>query len=176
MKNRKEHIMEITFETNGKAFIGWIIELPGAYIRGKTIVEAKERIDDEITSYQQWLDLPLRKEIITHENIFQSKSTIEDVDSDILLGYDINDYNGIENLKTDCENALLSAKKFDGIYKKCNHKNIVDKIWVGKTFFGELPSTIEKHLEHILDTQKWYLNNIEADMDSGMDIINGRIK
>ena len=35
--------MKVVYETNGKGFLGWIENLPGAYVRGKTIEEARNK-------------------------------------------------------------------------------------------------------------------------------------
>jgi predicted RNase H-like HicB family nuclease len=168
--------MELSFETNGKAFLGWIDELPGAYIRGKTIAEAKEKLDDEIAAYQAWLGLSLEHETISNECILQSRAVVEEADTEVLLNYDTNDYENAAAFGIDCEKILRSAEQFNRLYKNCNHKNIVDKMWVGKTFWGDLPSTIEKQLGHILDTQRWYVNNIEGDIDFESSIVAGRKK
>ena len=39
--------MHIIYETNGLGFLGWIKDLPGAYIRGKTLEEAKGKVNKD---------------------------------------------------------------------------------------------------------------------------------
>jgi uncharacterized glyoxalase superfamily protein PhnB len=168
--------MEIVYETNGKGVLGWIVELPGAYIRGKTIDEAKDKINNEIIEYKKWLDLPYTMEYITEETIIQSKLAIEDADSNILLDYDIDDYETPEGLKSDCKLVLISANKVNEIYRRCNYKNAIDKTKIRKTFYGDVYSTIEKQYIHIINVQRYYLNNICTDTETGMEIIDGRIK
>jgi predicted RNase H-like HicB family nuclease len=43
--------MRILYETNGLGFLGWIVDLPGAYIRGRTIGEARE-----MYTARDWVD------------------------------------------------------------------------------------------------------------------------
>jgi len=49
--------MNIVYETNGKGFLGWIVDLPGAYVRGSTIDEARNKIESEIKEYEEWLNI-----------------------------------------------------------------------------------------------------------------------
>jgi len=168
--------MEIVYETNGKGVLGWIVELPGAYVRGKTVEEARNKTENEIIEYKKWLDLPYNDEYFTKETIVHSELTIEDADSDILLDYDISDYGSLEELKKDLELALVSAGKVNAIYKTCKYKNVIDKTKIRKTFYGDVYSTIEDQYKHIVNVQRFYLNNIEADAEIGTDIIKGREK
>jgi predicted RNase H-like HicB family nuclease len=177
--------MEIVYETNGKAFLGWIVELPGAYIRGKTLDEARNKINGEITAYQKWLDLQVKNEIITKEKIVQCNLMVEDADSDVLLMYDTIEYRNIDEFKSDCEFVLLSSRKVAAIYKKCKNKNVIDKTKLRKTFYGDEFPTIEGQYNHNVDVQRYYLNMIETDADIGTgihykgnisEIIEGRIK
>jgi predicted RNase H-like HicB family nuclease len=169
--------MEIVFETNGKGFLGWIVELPGSYVRGKTMDEAMGKIDDEITEYQKWLNMPLKKQIITKQKTVESKLSIEDADSDIIFEYDIANYENIEEFNNDCNKILISANKVEGIYKECKYKNIVDKTKVRKTFYGDVHSTINKQYEHIINVvHEHYLYNIGINIRIEGDIIENRIK
>jgi predicted RNase H-like HicB family nuclease len=169
-------VMEIIYETNGKGFLGWVVEFPGAYIRGKTTDEAREKINNEITAYQKWLDLPLKKEIITKENIVETKLDVEDADSDVLIEYDITEYKNAGEFKNDCEKILISANKIEEIYKNCNYKDVIDETKVRKTFYGDVYSTIRKQYEHIVNVQQYYLNNVETDAEINGNIIESRIK
>jgi hypothetical protein len=52
----------------------------------------------------------------------------------------------------------------------------VDKKWEGKFFLGDLPSTIEKHFEHMLDAEKWYVSRIGGNIIPENDMVKGREK
>jgi predicted RNase H-like HicB family nuclease len=169
--------MEIVLETNGKGFLGWIVELPGAYVRGKTIDEAKGKIDKEITEYQKGLNMPMKREIITKETIMESKLAIEDADSDIILEYDIIDYENVERLNDDCNKILISANKVEEIYKNCKYKDTVDKTKIRKTFYGDVYSTISQQYKHIINVvHEYYLYNIGIDVEKEGNIIENRLK
>ena len=47
----------VAFETNGKGYLGYIVELPGAFIRGATEEEALKKVPKEVSSYLRWLDI-----------------------------------------------------------------------------------------------------------------------
>jgi uncharacterized glyoxalase superfamily protein PhnB len=169
--------MEIVLETNGKGFLGWIVELPGAYIRGKTIDEAKGKIDNEITEYQKWLNMPIKREIITKETITESELAIEDADSNLMLEYDTVDYENIEHFNDACNKILISANKVEEIYKNCKYKGIADKSKIRKTFYGDVYSTIDEQYKHIADVvHGYYLYNIGIDVEMKGNITENRIK
>jgi predicted RNase H-like HicB family nuclease len=48
-------IISTAFETNGKGYIGYIVELPGAFIRGRTEEEAISKVRPEVNLYLKWL-------------------------------------------------------------------------------------------------------------------------
>jgi len=51
------NLVSVSLETNGKGYIGYIVELPGAFIRGKTEEEAISKVDREVQSYLKWLGI-----------------------------------------------------------------------------------------------------------------------
>jgi len=46
----------MAFETNGKGYMGFIVELPGAFIRGITEQEALTKVKKEVSLYLKWLE------------------------------------------------------------------------------------------------------------------------
>ena len=169
--------MLIVFETNGKGFLGWIVELSGAYTRGKTIDEAREKVDIEIIEYKKWLNMPLEKEIITNEKIVETKAAVDDADSEIILEYDIIDYTNIEQLDDDCNKILISANKLQEIYDKCNYKDIVDRTKERRTFYGDVNSTIKKQYEHIVQCEYgYYLHNIGLEIKMKENLVENRFE
>ncbi len=166
--------MKVVYETNGKGFLGWIENLPGAYVRGKTIEEARSKYEKEICEYGQWLDMEVTDvgridEVIVHSNLM-----IEDADSNIIFETEMEEYKNEKDFYYECELALLSAKKVDIIYRKCKNKNVIDNSKVRKTFYGNVYSTIFEQYKHICDVQQYYLGQVGLETDIDLDIIKGR--
>lgn len=168
--------MTIVYETNGQGFLGWIVEFQGAYIRGKTIEEARGKVPSELESYGKWLDLSIADSTIEKETIVQCKLHVEDADSDILLDYDTKDYINTDEFEHDCELVQLSAQKVNTLYCKCKNTDIIDPEKVRTTFYGEVYSTIRGQYEHIVHTQQYYLGCIGTRTDIESDIIEGRMR
>ena len=106
--------VSIAFETNGKGYIGFIGELPGAFIRGKTEEEALSKIDREVKSYLRWLSVSQnwRYDVVVVQR-HRSSLMVEDADTEILLKVD---------------KAIMSEEEFE----KCT-----DLAWYsGATFSG----------------------------------------
>ena len=78
--------LSVALETNGKGFHGFIVELPGAFVRGSKEEETLSKAQHEATSYLAWLgielkQLPTAREVQTH----LCKLMVEDADCEILL-------------------------------------------------------------------------------------------
>lgn len=166
--------MKVVYETNGKGFLGWIENLPGAYVRGKTIEEARDKYEREIKEYGQWLDIEVSEVGKIDEVIVYSDLMIEDADSNIILKVEKKEYDNKNDFYHECELAFLSAKKVDSVYNKCKNKNVIDDSKVRKTFYGNVYSTIFEQYKHICNVQKYYLGQVDLEADIDLDIIKGR--
>lgn len=166
--------MEIVFETNGKGFLGWIVELPGAFVRGPTLELALAKVGVELRDYAAWLDLePLQAgdlKVSSH----RTKVAVEDADSEILLAQDARPYSSSEVLERDLGLSLVSARKVNDLFLACDHKDQVDPRMERATFYGEVYATIRKQYEHIVAVQLYYLRCLGTEADLGFDIIRGR--
>jgi len=167
--------MDLVFETNGKGYLGWLINFPGSYIRGKTIEDARSKIDNEITEYCNWLDL-IKPECITIESelIYNSELMIEDADSDIIFDTEKLMYNSLQEFERDLENILISARKTEEIFNKSNPKDIIDYSMVRKTFYGNVYTSINEQFRHIVNVQNYYLGQISEGININNDITNTR--
>lgn len=166
--------MKVVYETNGKGYLGWIEDLPGAYVRGKTIEEARNKYENEIEEYEKWLDIQVADVGKTDEVIVQSDLMIEDADSNIILEVEKREYENKNDFYHECGLAFLSAKKVDIIYNKCKFKNVVDTSKVRKTFYGNVYSTVFEQYKHICNVQQYYLGQVGLEADIDLDIIKGR--
>jgi hypothetical protein len=168
--------VNIAYETNGRGFLGWLVELPGAYLRGATQEEARSKLPAELAAYAVWLGIDVADQSITGERIMQSHLKIEDADSDILLDYDVVDYASGRDFERDCDLALVSARKTALLYEACPDKDGVDPSKLRKTFYGDCYATIGTQFKHIVDVQLYYLKNIGATAIIGPDLVEGRLR
>jgi hypothetical protein len=129
--------MEIVYETNGKGFLGWLVEYPGAYVRGRTEAEARAKVQDELASYSAWLDIPEIHDSLERETRISCAVAVEDADSDILLEWDARDYASPLDLEKDCGLILVSATRVNDLFLACDRKDVVDLVMVRDTFHGK---------------------------------------
>lgn len=166
--------MEIVYETNGKGFLGWLVEYPGAFVRGRTQGEASAKVQAELLAWSSWLDLPLPRDAETSSGLRRSELMIEDADTDILLDYDVRDYGSPEEFERDLSLVLVSARKVNDLFLGCGHKDIADPAMDRETFYGKVHGTIRRQYEHIVGVQLYYLRKLGTEADIGFDIIRGR--
>ena len=150
--------ISVAVETNGRGFIGFIVQLPGAYVRGETEEEALSKVDSEAGSYAKWLGVEPRVHYETHvSQRHVCTLAVEDADSEILLDEDksrMSDY----AFKELSDLARYSGETFYALYRNAELENWVDERRIRKTFYGETPKTIREILEHVNGTQYYYLS------------------
>lgn len=78
--------IQLIHEHNTDGHLLYLGNLIGAYVRGKTLDEALQKIPGEVTSYCEWAEIPL-KDKINFEIIQEKVSDIKicDADSDVLF-------------------------------------------------------------------------------------------
>ncbi|MEO0114018.1 MAG: hypothetical protein ABIK93_00905 [candidate division WOR-3 bacterium] len=148
----------VAFETNGKGFLGFIVELPGAFIRGKTEAEALAKVNQEVKSYLKWLkikqDFTYKTNVVQYH---QSQLMVEDADSAILLNADKGEMEEEEFVNLS-ELVRYSGKTILKIYHSAELKDWVDGARIRKTFYGDNFTTIEGIFGHIKRCQYYYLS------------------
>jgi hypothetical protein len=153
----------LALETNGKGFIGFLSELPGAFVRGKTKQDALSKVEIEAKSYLRWLGTtsPSSTISVMISEEHRSSLRIEDGDSEILLNIDRGKMRE-EELNALTELSIYSGETFFSLYQKSKLKDWVDKNRIRKTFYGSNPSTIQEIFDHVNSTQNYYLSRIET--------------
>ena len=157
--------MHIIYETNGLGFLGWITDLPGAYIRGKTLEEARGKVNKEIALCTEWLNFEKAIDMQINEEIKNSDLHIEDADSDIIFDSELIDFDKKEEFLFWCNKILLSGTKTEEIYKRMKNKSLIDITMKRKTFYGDVYCTINDQYRHIVNVQNYYLNQIGTEMN-----------
>jgi hypothetical protein len=152
--------LSVAMETNGKGFHGFIVELPGAYVRGPSEREAISKVPGEAKSYLAWLGqessrLPKARIVQTH----RCKLMVEDGDCEILLANDTSPMSDREfgNL---VELVKYSGLTFTRLCDSAEFKDWVDEARVRKTFYGANKKTIQEVFDHVKQTQYYYVSRM----------------
>ena len=150
----------MAMETNGKGFHGFVLELPGAYVRGTTEEEAVSKTAGEARSYLTWLGqerirFPNARIVQTH----RCKLMVEDADCEILLADDTRPMNDQE-FRHLVELSEYSGLTFTKLYDSAELKDWVDEARIRKTFHGQNPKTVKEIFDHVKRTQYYYMSRI----------------
>lgn len=159
-------VISIGFETNGKGYIGFIAELPGAFIRGGTEEEALSKADQEVKSYLKWLGIEQKwnyNTIVVQRH--QSSLMVEDADNEILLNTD-KETTSEEEFKNLTDLVRYSGETFLKIYNDAKFKDWVDEARIRKTFHGENPKTIQEIFDHVKVCQYYYLSRTKSQFEN----------
>lgn len=154
--------LSVAIETNGRGFHGFIVELPGAYVRGFTEEEAISKAPEEARSYLAWLgqessQFSTARIVQTH----RCKLMIEDADCEILLTDDKSPVK-IHEFQDLVELARYSGLTFSKLYESSELKDWVDEARMRKTFYGQTKNTIRETFEHVKQTQCYYVSRIDS--------------
>ena len=151
-------MISIALETNGKGFMGFLVDLPGAFVRGKDEEEALSKVRQESRSYLDWLGI-LRTAPATWQVVqrHHCQLMVEDADGEILLDADRGALPE-EDFRILAELARRSARTFESLCDSSALKHWVDPSRARKTFYGECPKTIQEVLDHVNATQHYYIS------------------
>jgi hypothetical protein len=177
---RKE--VRITYETNGKGYLGWIEDYPGAFLRGPSLEEARAKLDRELGDYADWLGLPAPLDGVTTEpgapgmpleSIVTSALAIEDADSNFTFGSELVDY---EDADFERFMALLrrSARMVAACLDSTRNRGTVDPHHDRMTFYGHAYATIDEQFEHIVKVQDYYLGMVGEALGPAGGIVETR--
>jgi hypothetical protein len=152
--------VSVSVETNGKGYIGFLVELPGAFVRGRSESELLEKVPGEVRSYLEWLGTPSEHRVQgTIVESHRCKLTVEDADSEILLAADRGQME-LDEFRRLAGIVSLSGKTFSSLYNSAQFKDWVDPSRRRDTFYGKTPSTIREIFDHVKNSQHYYLSRI----------------
>lgn len=157
--------VSIAFESNGKGYIGFIVELPGAFIRGRTQQEALAKVPREVNSYLRWLHHEEKHDhkievVQRHE----SSLMVEDADNEILLDADRAEM-AEQEFRDLVDLVQHSGETFVQLYTSSDLKDWIDESRIRKTFYGENPKTIRGIFDHVNRCQYYYLSRVEISFE-----------
>jgi predicted RNase H-like HicB family nuclease len=150
----------VAMETNSKGFHGFIVELPGAYVRGPSEGEAVSKAPGEAKLYLEWLGqertlFPKPRIVQTH----RCKLMVEDADCEILLTEDSRPMSDRE-FRNLVELVKYSGLTFTRLYDSAELKDWVDEARIRKTFYGLNKKTIREIFDHVKRTQYYYISRL----------------
>ena len=150
--------LSVAMETNGHGLHGFIVELPGAFVRGPTEDEALSKAQHEAGTYLRWLGreqtrFPKARVVQTH----RCKLMVEDADCEILLDNDTGEMNDREFQRL-FDLAKFSGVTFNSLFDSVELKDWVDEARVRRTFYGQNKKTIQEIFDHVKRTQYYYLS------------------
>lgn len=161
--------LSLAFETNGRGCLGYIVQLPGAYVRGPTEKEALSKVTSEMKSHNRWLGAKLPPSVRTMiVQWHQSQLHVEDADSEILLDVDRRPFQNGE-LATLLDLVKYSGETIFKAYDQAELKEWVDESKRRSTFYGAVPSTIEEVLGHVSSAQHFYMARLGVNLENGTD-------
>ena len=157
--------MTLVLETNNNGFMCWILELPGAFVRGATKDEVHRKLAGEMAAYAEWLSIPIPIKDTQHEELFATIAVVEDGDTNILLETDKEPYRNVTDFDRECRLMRLSSQRVQQTYDKCVNRDVFAPSKMRKTFYGDVHATIEAQYKHIVACQQYYLENIGISAD-----------
>ena len=150
--------LSVALETNGKGFMGFIVELPGAFVRGPDEPNALSKVLVEAQSYLRWLHAS--DKISIQPQVVQRHSCglmVEDGDCEILLDSDKGLVGHSEWMQlTDL--VKYSCQTFNTLFERAQLRDWVDEARVRQTFYGANKKTIREVFDHVKRTQYYYLS------------------
>lgn len=163
--------VSVAMETNGKGCIGFLVQLPGAYVRAPTEKECLSKVQAEVRSYMRWLGLKPPPRVRTAVvQWHQSSLPVEDADSEVLLDAD---RRKLRREEFDLLTALArhSGKTFVKLYSKVRLKRWVDMDRDRPTFYGRCPRSVQEVYEHVDSSQHYYLSRMNVHTPQGGDFM-----
>lgn len=150
--------LSVAFETNGKGFLGFIVELPGAFVRGPDESSALSKTHVEVQSYLRWLHA--NDSINIQPQVVQRHSCglmVQEADSEILLDSDKAFLSYTEWMQL-MDLVKHSGKSFNMLFEHAQLKDWVDETRIRQTFYGATKKTIKEIFDHVKRTQYYYLS------------------
>lgn len=165
--------MKCVWEHNGDDTLLYSVEYIGAYARGRSLEEATEKMQSEISAYSTWASCSTEED--ANIEIVQEKDSdlrIADADSDVLFESEkeplsLEEYESLKYL------ALKSARDFYALYDSVPNKQ-ESYLPQRRTFYGNVPRTAQEMYEHTKNVNAYYFGEIGVDADNDGTIYDCR--
>ena len=169
--------IQAAMEYNDGGVLLYALELPGAYVRGKTLEQAREKFGAEARSWLRWAEgtiLPA-EEAVQVEIAEKKKSALQvcDADSDMIFAsermpFAPGEYGRMKRL------AIASAAGFEKLYGSIADQDRPLRP-ERETFYGSIPRTAREMYLHTNGVTAYYFREVGIKAENLPEMTKGRI-
>jgi len=161
-------------ETNGKGWLIWAAQCPGAFARGATENEALAKLPGDVRRFLRWAGEPAGDITVTPGAPIESSLHTEDADSDLLLEADCApmteaDYAAAKLL------VLKSARDFCALFESIPNPDISPRA-PRTSFYGPVPRTPREMYDHTNHTTAYYMAAFGIPFENMPDLYANRLQ
>ena len=161
-------------ETNGKGWLIWAAQCPGAFARGATENEALAKLPGDVRRFLRWAGEPAGDITVTPGAPIESSLHTEDADSDLLLEADCApmteaDYAAAKLL------VLKSARDFCTLFENIPNPDISPRA-PRTSFYGPVPRTPREMYDHTNHTTAYYMAAFGIPFENMPDLYANRLQ
>lgn len=161
-------------ETNGKGWLLWAAQCPGAFARGATENEALAKLPGDVRRFLRWAGEPVGDITVTPGAPIESSLHTEDADSDLLLEADCApmtaaDYAAAKLL------VLKSARDFCTLFESIPNPDISPRA-PRTSFYGPVPRTPREMYDHTNHTTAYYMAAFGIPFENMPDLYANRLQ
>lgn len=162
-------IIRIALEENDRGVMLHLVDMPGAFTRGKNLDEALGKVVGEARAYETWVGIPENGpdydiEIVQRET---TNARLDDGDTEILVCKDKElDANYLQQLKM---LALKTANDFQRLYDSIPDPEFRDNTKERTTFYGKVPASAREMLQHVDQVNGYYLSRVNIRFSESKD-------
>ena len=161
-------------ETNGKGWLIWAAQCPGAFARGATENEALAKLPGDVRRFLHWAGEPAGDITVTPGAPIESSLHTEDADSDLLLEADYApmteaDYAAAKLL------VLKSARDFCALFESIPNPDISPRA-PRTSFYGPVPRTPREMYDHTNSTTAYYMAAFGIPFENMPDLYANRLQ
>lgn len=161
-------------ETNGKGWLLWAAQCPGAFARGATENEALAKLPGDVRRFLHWAGEPAGDITVTPGAPIESSLHTEDADSDLLLEADCApmteaDYAAAKLL------VLKSARDFCTLFESIPNPDISPRA-PRTSFYGPVPRTPREMYDHTNHTTAYYMAAFGIPFENMPDLYANRLQ
>ena len=161
-------------ETNGKGWLIWAAQCPGAFARGATENEALAKLPGDVRRFLHWAGEPAGDITVTPGAPIESGLHTEDADSDLLLEADCApmteaDYAAAKLL------VLKSARDFCALFESIPNPDISPRA-PRTSFYSPVPRTPREMYDHTNSTTAYYMAAFCIPFENMPDLYANRLQ
>lgn len=155
-------------EFQQEANLYFVVEHPGAFVRGRSAAEALAKLDGEVRSYLRWTGgtcpsgvCPVQAEVVQE---YRSARCVADGETEVLLD---TERQAMSQEAFERGKALLlaSARDLQAMFDAIPNKNISNRP-PRQTFYGPVPRTAQEMYDHVNEMTAALLSKLGLETDN----------